>query len=104
MKEKQITGVIKYPNKPAYVEILIENTLENLQGLVRGYIETVTLGGFTVICNEEGRINRMPFNCVINDVDFYGPILIVDRAGDEFSSLTFNKARYVRDKINEVYG
>ena len=37
-------------------------TLEELQGYVGGYIETVQLTHGTMYCNEEGLFNGLPFN------------------------------------------
>ena len=67
----------------------IPNTLEELQATVGGYIETVTLAADTaIICNEEGRLLGLPYNCRFLGVDFVGPILVVGVAGD--------KTRYLR--------
>ena len=66
----------------------IPNTLEELQAAVGGYIETFTFASdAVVICNEEGRLQGLPHNCTLLGVDFVGPILIVGRAGDEFTDL-----------------
>lgn len=66
----------------------IPNTLEELQATVGGYIETVTLAAdAAIICNEEGRLLGLPYNCRFLDVDFVGPILVVGVAGEEFTDL-----------------
>ena len=50
-----IKAVIQRPGQISQI-ITIPNTLEALQQLVGGYIETLTLpDGFVIICNEEGR-------------------------------------------------
>lgn len=68
--------------------IEIDNTLEALQAAVDGYIETVTLAtDCVIICNEEGRLNDMPFNCEVCGCPFFGPLLIVGVKGDEFTDL-----------------
>ena len=56
----KISVLIKEPGKtPRHVHI--GNTLSNLQNTVGGYIETVTLrSDLVVICNEEGRLKRLP--------------------------------------------
>ncbi len=42
----------------------IDNTLKALQTEVGGYIETVTIASdAVVICNEEGVLLGMPYNC-----------------------------------------
>ena len=43
----------------------IDNTLKALQAEVDGYIETVTIASdAVVICNEEGRLRGMSYNCL----------------------------------------
>ena len=78
--------IIKQPGKEAEVAE-IENTLPALQQVV-GYIETVTLAAdCCIICNEEGRLEGLPYNLTFCGVSFVGPILVVGIDGDEFSSL-----------------
>lgn len=87
-KEAQILVCIKEPGEHPRVEPLFDNTLEALQKAVGGYIETVTIASdLVLICNEEGRINGMPYNVTIAGCDFYGPVLAVGIAGDEFASV-----------------
>ena len=63
----------------------IDNTLAALQQEVGGYIETVTIASdAVVICNEEGVLLGMPYNCRFFGVDFVGPILVVGCNKDEF--------------------
>lgn len=52
--------------------IEVENTLKALQAEVGGYIETVTFASdAAVICDEEGRILGLPYNCRFFGVDFF---------------------------------
>lgn len=49
--------IYKAPGLPAEIRD-VPNTLEALQGLVGGYIETVTVAtDAAIICNEEGRLS-----------------------------------------------
>lgn len=79
--------IIKQPGKePEVAEI--ENTLPALQQVVGGYIETVTLAAdCCIICNEEGRLEGLPYNLTFCGVSFVGPILVVGVDGDEFTGL-----------------
>lgn len=71
----------------------ISNTLGSLQALVQGYIETVTIAGdVVVICNEEGRIRNMPYNCELCGIDFVGPIVIAGFQEDEFADCPLDTA------------
>lgn len=63
----------------------IDNTLKALQAEVDGCIETVTIASdAVVICNEEGRLRGMSYNCRFLGVDFVGTVLIVGTKGEEF--------------------
>lgn len=76
--------IYKAPGKPAELQE-IENTLEALQAAVEGYIETVTVDPCTVIiCNEEGRLNGMRYNCNLLGLQLFGPILVAGVDGEEF--------------------
>ena len=77
-------AIYKEPGKKPEI-IDVGNSLEALQFMVRGYIESVTLAADAcVLCNEEGRMRKMPYNCHIGGVSFVGPILIVGTKEDEF--------------------
>ncbi|WP_291244539.1 DUF3846 domain-containing protein [Fournierella sp.] len=77
----------KAPGQPPEL-VVMENTLEALQQAVGGYIETVSFcEDALVICNEEGRLQGLPYNCDFLGISFVGPILIVGVDGDEMCSL-----------------
>ena len=83
----KIKVVIKRPGESPYVT-WISNTLENLQKIVGGYIETVTVADDAVIiCDEEGRLKRKDFNCMICGVAFVGTIIICGISGDDFGNI-----------------
>ncbi|MDD6312012.1 MAG: DUF3846 domain-containing protein [Firmicutes bacterium] len=92
---KKISVIIKEPGKkPRHVNI--SNTLNNLQKTVGGYIETVTLASDRVIiCNEEGRIQRLPWCCNICGADFVGTVILAGIDGDEFADIpaTFEQVK-----------
>lgn len=86
-----IRAIVKRPGEKTGHIAVIENDLEMLQGLVGGYIEAVTMQvkgkPMAIICNEEGRLRGLPYNCSINGVDFVGAIVIVGVDGDEFADI-----------------
>ena len=56
-----------------------------LQREVEGYIEAVTLPyGAAIICNEEGRLHGLPYNCCVFGTSFVGTVLVVGTKGEEF--------------------
>ena len=74
---EMISALVKRPGEiPHHVNI--SNSLEALQKNVEGYIETVTLAeDLVIICNEEGKIRDLPYNCTICGEDLVGTILMV---------------------------
>ena len=87
---------IKKPGKDPENKWII-NTLGSLQAVVQGYIETVTIADdVVVICNEEGRIRNMPYNCELCGIDFVGPIVIAGFQEDEFTNCPWDM-----DEMNE---
>ena len=85
-------ALIKEPGKNAVIKD-IKNDLKELQGIVGGYIETVTItSDAVVICNEEGRLLGLPYNCNICGADFVGTIVLAGVKGDEFTDLGWTEA------------
>ena len=91
---KKITGVlVSCDNEPEICSI--ENDLKSLQNIVSGNIEIYSISDTaTIICNEEGKLKGLPFNCSVqttyaNEV-FVGDIFIIgtDIESGEFVSLT----------------
>lgn len=83
MNEGKVRVIIKRPDEEFGHVTNISPSLKNLQNTVGGYIECVTLGVFDwgnihVICNEEGRLKELPYNCSLPpfDVDFVGDIIV----------------------------
>lgn len=76
-KETKLIGLYVKPNEfPIKVEIDKSNTLKELQNLVDGYIECLSLyneNGMTdIILNEEGKINGMQPNRIVSYHQLFG--------------------------------
>lgn len=102
-KEKEILVVIKMPGARATtMTINGNNTLEDLQRMVSGYIEVLPYHDekFSVLVNEEGAINGMPYNCQFDESSIFGPAVIVKNGDYDFESLSNDEARYFVDKFN----
>lgn len=66
----------------------ITPTLKNMQKIVGGYIETVTvMHDAVVVCNEEGRIQGLPDNHSIFLENFVGDAFICGCHGENLDSL-----------------
>ena len=88
MKENQILVIIKEPGESPRVEPLFDNTLSALQEAVGGLIETVTITSDVVfVCNEEGHLQGLPYNCCLFGVNFVGTVVALGSKGDSFASL-----------------
>lgn len=86
MKE-EIRVIIKEPGEPARVET-IPNTLEKLQELVGGYIQTIPFDRESwLICDEEGKLKGYPANFPLwNDV-IVGTAVIVGVDGEDLTDV-----------------
>ena len=79
--------------KPGRMSVLseIENDLETMQNIVGGYIEVVTVQRFgkevAVICNEEGRLQGLPFNCVVDGIPLVGTLIMCGVDGEDFTDI-----------------
>ncbi len=85
--ENKIKIFIKEP-RGVPQEIEVENTLEALQELVEGDIETFSFStDMVIICNEEGKLFGLEHNCVIRGENFVGTILFAGVDGEEFADM-----------------
>lgn len=94
----KLTGLLVPANgEPRRIEV--DNTLEALQKVVGGYIETCTICTDTVaIINEEGRLLGLPINEHLRF--FVGDALIVGVDGDEFASLTDQQINSLKSVVS----
>lgn len=104
---KNDIAVLFYKTGEAPRPKFIPNTLEAMQELVGGYIETVTLeDGLVLICDEEGRLNdRSPNAAVVSkygEQDICGDFFICGAKGDEFAGLRDTKE--MLDAMSYVVG
>lgn len=89
MKEPKITVFIARPETDYLEQAEIDNTLETMQKIVGGYIETVTLSnGIVLICNEEGRLKGLKPSARILGEVYFGNVILAGYDGDgEFCSI-----------------
>ncbi|MFI3201128.1 MAG: DUF3846 domain-containing protein [Eubacteriales bacterium] len=104
-RENLLDVLLVEPMKPPK-EFQVADTLEALQGMVNGYIETVNMNDDPVvlICNEEGKMNGSTLNRAIYDkqgeiVDVIaGSFLIVGSGDENFESLSqAMKEKYAKE-------
>lgn len=104
MSTTNITIYLKRPEDKGFEPVRIANTLENLQQLVGGYIETLTLPGNVVaIFNEEGRLHGLPYNFSVHGIGLVGPVIIAGTDGDEFANAPFPTASAVKHYFYQMH-
>lgn len=102
-----IKCIAKRPDSKFYVTN-VSDTLKNLQNFVGGYIEAVTFAidtpenRFAIICNEEGKLRGLPYNCTIFGEDFVGDILIVGIDGEDFAGLTDEQVKTLKPMLDKL--
>ena len=88
MPREKFKVIIKRPDEEFGHMSWISNKLENLQRTVGGYIETITIGKITIICNEEGKLLNLEPNIPLGNVDYLcGNIIVCGIKGDEFDDV-----------------
>ena len=99
--------VLVKPGKPA--EIAQIHGLREMQKAVGGYIEAIYPfdENTALVCNDEGKINHLPYNRVITYPDgqssdiIYGTFFVCAAGEDDFESLTDKAAEYFRQMFAE---
>lgn len=101
---ERIKAIIKRPDELYGHVCNISKSLENLQKIVEGYVETVYLTEDVVIlCNEEGLLKNLPKNVKIHDHELVGTIIVCGFGVDgELTDvgITFDEWKYVVDVFN----
>lgn len=85
---RKIKVIVKRPDEEVGHMTYISDRLPDLQYIVDGYIETVTLSSdLVVICNEEGRLQGLPHNCKVCGIDFVGTVIVAGVEEDSFGDV-----------------
>lgn len=101
---RKIKVIIKRPDEEAGHVCNISNTLRNLQNTVGGYIEVVPITSKTVIiCNEEGKLQGLPYNFRIPGDRIQGNAIICGVEGEEFADVPISLKEW-RTILNEWEG
>jgi hypothetical protein len=88
--------LIKKPGESAILTE-VDNDLKTLQKIVDGHIECVSLAlDCVIICNEEGRINDLHYNCVIAGCEFFGTIIVAGVNDEDFCDVMLTEEQAKR--------
>lgn len=93
--------IVKRPDEKYGHVTNISTSLKNLQKIVDGPIQTVTLSGNTVIiCNEEGKLRGLQKNFRIGESIFadviVGEAIVIGTVGEEFGDLEMDFSTWKR--------
>lgn len=82
-----ISALIKRPcETPKHVNL--SDRIESLQKTVGGYIEQIRITrDMVLLCDEDGKLKELPYNCTVCGVDYVGTIVIVGYDADGFADL-----------------
>ncbi|MBR3237398.1 MAG: DUF3846 domain-containing protein [Oscillospiraceae bacterium] len=104
--------IIKRPDEKAGHVTSISMTLKNLQKIVEGHIEVLTIGKdpkVVMICNEEGKLPDLPKSFRIGGPIFFdtirGTVIICGADGDDFADVPISFAtwkEYLKAWCNEI--
>ena len=100
---QKIKVIIKRPDEEYGHVTAISYTLENLQKTVGGYIETLSMPGYTLIVNEEGiLLENLHYNCNVAGFMLFGTIIVAGVQGDEFADvgISFDEWKKIIDESN----
>lgn len=87
--------VIKKPNELPSIVDIEGNDLKTLQGIVGGYIEIVRIidTSIIMICNEEGKLDGLPFNFILGNDAIVGTVIFVSDSQDgDFTGLNVDES------------
>lgn len=99
---KKIKCIVKRPDEQFGHVTWISDSLENLQKTVGGYIETLSMPGYTLIVNEEGILLDLHYNCKVAGFMLFGTIIVAGTQGDEFADvgISFDEWKKIIDESN----
>lgn len=84
----KIECIVKRPDEPYGHKTAVSDSLENLQNIVGGYIECVYLGeDLVIVCNEEGKLQGLEPNVLLNGDMLVGTIIVFGNDGDSFGDI-----------------
>ena len=107
MSDKTLKVLVVEPMQPCRVQE-ISHTLEAMQEIVGGDIESVSFQREAIICNEEGKLRGLPYNRPLLDESglpmdiLQGTFFVTCVDGEHFTSLTDEQIQRYKDLYDNV--
>ena len=107
MSDKTLKVLVVEPMQPCRVQE-ISHTLEAMQEIVGGDIESVSFQREAIICNEEGKLRGLPYNRPLLDESglpmdiLQGTFFVTGIDGEHFTSLTDEQIQRYKDLYDNV--
>ena len=93
----KIKTIIKRPEDITGHVVYLENDNETIQNVVGGYYTMVKLASdLAVLCNEEGMIHHLPYNCSLFGQHFFGTLMFVGLKDGDFADYPGDFDHYKR--------
>ena len=95
---EKIICLIKEPSKPIKWARIC-NDLHTLQRIAAngGFIEKVTFDNkVVVICDEEGRLKRLPYCCTVCGTHFFGTVIFAGVKDEDFADLDLKVTEFAK--------
>ena len=95
MAKDKIYAVVKHPDERIGHIMEVDNTLKAFQEVVGGRIVQIPFTpDVVIICNEEGKLLRLPFNCHFFGDCLVGTIMAVGIRGDDFTDIPIDLSEW----------
>lgn len=107
---EKIKAIVKRTDEKYGHMTAVSNSLKNLQNIVGGHIEVVTLmpdKGLVMICNEDGKLLGLEKNFIWGVPPFHdvivGDVIICGTDGEDFTDvpIDFKSWKFIIDKYND---
>ena len=91
----KIRAIIKRPDETFGHVTHISDSLENLQRIVDGHIQMIPMGEtMAIICNDDGKLIGLPYNCRYGIDTFVGTIIAVGIKGEEMADCPLTMSQW----------
>lgn len=90
----KIKVIIKEPGQLARFE-KIENTIEEFQRIVGGYIEQISIASdLVILCDEDGKLKELAPSIIVGALEIVGTVIFAGKKNQEFTNVPLSRADF----------